>query len=375
MNMNSIDLLMQQALSEEVFPGAVLLASHHGRIRLFKAYGYANLFTQSPVSKETIFDLASLTKPLATTLAVIILIQNHLLDLDDELGMLLPQFGNSPKAAIQLKHLLYHNSGLPDYRPYYKSLMRLPPEGRIEALRNKIVVEPLVNSVGEKTVYSDIGFMILAWVVEKVSGQRLDQFVEEQIYAPLGLDRLFFMDLNSSGNRTGFAATERCSWRGIVLEGQVHDDNAYAVGGIDGQAGLFGTAADVHSLLSELMAAYCDSGALTPFSHSIVHQFFKPFSGSDRALGFDTPSRPESSCGEHFSDNSIGHLGYTGTSFWMDLDQSIIIVLLSNRVHPTRDNEAIKAFRPQLHDSVMEFLLGSKVRRFSGSRVAGSKVP
>jgi CubicO group peptidase (beta-lactamase class C family) len=286
-----------------------------------------------------------------------------LLDLEDELGILLPQFGNSPKAAIQLKHLLYHNSGLPDYRPYYKSLMRLPPEDRLKALRNKIVAEPLVNDVGAKTVYSDIGFMILAWAVEKLSGQRLDQFVEEHIYAPLGLDGLFFVDLNSAGTRTGFAATERCSWRGIVLEGQVHDDNAYAVGGIDGQAGLFGTAADVHSLLSELMAAYGDSGALTPFSHSVVHQFFKPLPGSDRALGFDTPSRPESSSGTYFSDNSVGHLGYTGTSFWMDLDQSIIIILLSNRVHPARDNDAIKTFRPQLHDAVMEFLLGSGVQK------------
>ena len=361
--MKHVDALMQQAISNNVFPGAVLLVSQCGRVKFFDAYGYANLFTQAPMAQETVFDLASLTKPLATTLAIIKLVQDQLLNLDDELGFLLPQFRNSDKSKIKLKHLLYHNSGLPDYQPYYKNLMRLPRETRSKALRELLIKEPLINVVGEKAVYSDLGFMILAWVIEKVSGQRLDRFVGEHVYTPLGLDKLFFVDLNSSSSTlTGFAATERCPWRGFLLEGQVHDDNAYAVGGFDGHAGLFGTAADVHSLLSELLAAYGDPDALKPFSHTLVRKFFKPLPGSDRTLGFDTPSRPESSCGAFFSANSVGHLGYTGTSFWLDLDQAIIVVLLTNRVHPTRDNEAIKIFRPQLHDAVMRRLLGSKVQ-------------
>lgn len=355
---------MQHAISENVFPGAVLLFSQNGRVIFFEAYGFANLDTQTPMTRETVFDLASLTKPLATTLAVIKLIQDQLLDLDNELGSLLPQFRNSDKSNIKLKHLLYHNSGLPDYRPYYKELVNLPRENRPGALIDLLVKEPLVSVPGDASVYSDLGFMILARVIEKVSGQGFDFFVNEHIYAPLGLDKLFFVDLNSALTLTGFAATERCPWRGFLLEGQVHDDNAYAVGGIAGHAGLFGTAANVHCLISELLAAYGDPDAVTPFSHALVRKFFKPLPGSDRVLGFDTPSRPESSCGEYFSTNSVGHLGYTGTSFWMDLDRSINVVLLTNRVHPSRDNEAIKAFRPQLHNAVMKFLLGSRVQRF-----------
>jgi CubicO group peptidase (beta-lactamase class C family) len=361
-DMTQVEQLMQQALSAKVFPGAVLLVSQSSRVTFFEAYGYTNLFTQAPMAKETVFDLASLTKPLATTLSIIKLIQDQRLDLEHELGFLLPQFRNSDKSKVKLKHLLYHNSGLPDYRPYYQDLMRFPQGDRSEALRVLLVKEPLIHVTGETAVYSDLGFMILAWVIETISGQRLDRFVGEQVYAPLGLDKLFFVDLNSSAALTGFAATERCPWRGFLLEGQVHDDNAYAVGGIDGHAGLFGTAADIHSLLSELLTANCDPDAVTHFPHALVRKFFKPLSGSDRTLGFDTPSRTESSCGAYFSANSVGHLGYTGTSFWLDLDQSIIVVLLTNRVHPTRDNETIKTFRPQLHDAVMQSLLGSEVQ-------------
>jgi len=370
-DMKNVDALMQAAISDKVFPGAVLLVSKSGRINFFETYGYANLFTQSPMEKETVLDLASLTKPLATTLAIIKLVQNQLLDLEFELGFLLPQFCNSDKSRIKLKNLLYHNSGLPDYQPYYKDIMRLVPEDRTKALRNLLVKEPLIHDIGQKAVYSDLGFMILAWVIETVSGQRLDRFVDEHVYAPLGLDKLFFVDLTSPAPLTGFAATERCPWRGCLLEGQVHDDNAYAVGGIDGHAGLFGTAADVHSLLSELLTAYRDPDAATHFPHTLVRKFFKPLPGPDRTLGFDTPSRMESSCGVYFSAKSVGHLGYTGTSFWLDLDRSIIVVLLTNRVHPTRDNETIKAFRPRLHDAVMQSLLGIEVQ---GSRVQGSEV-
>jgi len=339
-----------------------LLVSRSGRIKFFEAYGLSNLFTQTPMSKETVLDLASLTKPLATTLAVIKLIQDQQLDLEHELGFLLPQFRNSGKSKVKLKHLLYHNSGLPDYRPYYLDLMRLPQADRAEALRDLLVKEPLVHGIGETTVYSDIGFMILAWVIETVSGQRLDRFVGEQVYAPLGLDKLFFVDLNSTAPLTEFAATERCPWRGFLLQGQVHDDNAYALGGIAGHAGLFGTAADVHSLLTELLTAYRHPDAVNHFPHALVRAFFNPSSHSERALGFDTPSRTESSCGAYFSTNSVGHLGFTGTSFWLDLDRSIIVVLLTNRVHPSRENTAIKAFRPQLHDAVMQSLLGSTVQ-------------
>ena len=214
--------------------------------------------------------------------------------------------------------------------------------------------EPLINAVGKAVLYSDLGFMILAWVVEHLTQRRLDHFVFEEIFQPLGLNHLFFTGKNIEDKRGAFAATENCPWRQKILEGQVHDENAYAVGGIEGHAGLFGTAGDINRLLVELLFTYHGRTNTGLFQKEPLHQFFKRLPGTDKALGFDTPSRTGSSCGRSFSQNSVGHLGFTGTSFWMDLERSVIVILLTNRVHPTRDNERIKEFRPKLHDMVMD---------------------
>jgi CubicO group peptidase (beta-lactamase class C family) len=241
-------------------------------------------------------------------------------------------------------------------------------EKRKAALRKLLVKEPLVHPIGSRVVYSDIGFMILAWLIEEICGNQLDHFVSEMIFSPLGLDNLFFIDLKAARKPGVFAATEQCNWRRQLQSGQVHDENAYVVGGVQGHAGLFGIALDVHSLLSHLLSTYHGQPSTQLFQPDMVRLFFRRLAGSDRALGFDTPSLSDSSSGQFFSRNSVGHLGFTGTSFWMDLDRSIIVILLTNRVHPTRDNEAIKAFRPKLHDEVMRHLLGSEVQ---GSEVQG----
>jgi CubicO group peptidase (beta-lactamase class C family) len=200
--------------------------------------------------------------------------------------------------------------------------------------------------------------MILCWVIEQVTGSRLDRFVTDEIYNPLGLEHLFFVDLYSTKTREAdFAATELCPWRNILLEGAVHDDNAYVLGGIEGHAGLFGTAQDVLSLLSELMAAYSGFPCTTVFERNLIQTFLKRHEHTGRVLGFDTPSPVGSSCGQYFSRETVGHLGFTGTSFWMDLVRKVIIILLTNRVHPSRNNNKIKAFRPKLHDEVMKKLI------------------
>ena len=221
-----------------------------------------------------------------------------------------------------------------------------------------LVAEPLIHPVGRQTVYSDIGFMILEWLIEHICGKRLDRFVFERIYSPLGLGNLFFIDLDAPQPQGLFAATEQCSWRNKLLTGQVHDENAYVAGGIQGHAGLFGTTGDVHRLLRELMSAYHGEPSAGLFQTELVRLFFRRLPDTDKALGFDAPAAHNSSSGRFFSMNSVGHLGFTGTSFWMDLDRSIIVILLSNRVHPTRENTAIKEFRPKLHDAVMKQLLG-----------------
>ena len=169
---------------------------------------------------------------------------------------------------------------------------------------------------------------------------------------------LFFIDLQASRPEARFAATERCPWRRVLLDGMVHDDNAYAVGGIDGHAGLFGTSEAVHRLIAALLTAYFDRKPAI-FEKTLVKTFFDRNQGADRPLGFDAPSPEGSASGRYFSLHSVGHLGFTGTSFWVDLAYERTVILLTNRVHPSRRNDRIKAFRPALHDAVMEQLMGT----------------
>jgi CubicO group peptidase (beta-lactamase class C family) len=165
---------------------------------------------------------------------------------------------------------------------------------------------------------------------------------------------MFFLPVDKKPPVAEFAATEKCPWRGTLLEGVVHDDNAYSVGGIEGHAGLFGTAGDVFDILSELMAVYQGSVSKGVFDVDLTRRFLSLNEQNGRTLGFDTPSSKGSSCGRYFSKRTVGHLGFTGTSFWMDLERAIIVILLTNRIHPSRNNNRIKAFRPKLHDTVME---------------------
>ena len=354
--MKTADLLMKQDISENVFPGAVLLVSRNERLVFLKAYGFADVFTKRAMATDTIFDLASLTKPLATTLAVMMLIQQNMMGLDQNLGSIDPTFTNSEKDRIKIKHLLAHVSGLPDYKPYYLQLGELPQKKRKSALQELLLAEPLVAPIGEQVLYSDLGFMILKWIVESVCGQRLDRLVQEHIYHPSGIHGLYFIDLAAGAPKGNFAATEKCPWRNAVLNGQVHDENAYVMGGIGGHAGLFGSAEEVHSLLSILLSVYQGNRSDFLLRKELVQLFFNRQNFAGRALGFDSPDSRDASCGKYFAESSVGHLGFTGTSFWMDLEKSVIVILLTNRVHPGRDNDQIKAFRPILHDTVMKEL-------------------
>lgn len=362
--MDSIDALMKQGLADDVFPGGVLLVSVKGSIIFFNSYGYANIFSEKPMKRDIFFDLASLTKPLATTLAVMVLINRQKLSLETKIGSIIPDFNNTAKENITIKHLLCHTSGFCDYRPYYIDLFKLPLGERRAGLRKLLLNEVLINPIGKSVVYSDLGFMILCWVLESITKRRIDSFVEEEVYKPLGFNRglwreLFFIDLFSSGChlQKGFAATEFCPRRKMLLEGKVHDENAYVVGGIEGHSGLFGTAKAVNLLLGILLRAFHGIEYLNIFNRSLLQKFFIKQNGTERALGFDTPSSSGSSSGNYFSENSVGHLGFTGTSFWMDLDRFVIVLLFTNRIHPSSDNIKIRAFRPVLHDTVMKTII------------------
>jgi CubicO group peptidase (beta-lactamase class C family) len=353
-DMADVDRRMRQAVAESVFPGGVLLAACGDRVLIHSAYGCSNLLTKRPMTTATLFDLASLTKPLATTLAVMLLCQQGRIGLDQHLGNLLPELSRSDKADVTIAQLLAHTSGLPDYRPFYLQIAPLAVCERRPRLRRLLVQEPLVHKPGERVLYSDLDFMILEWVVETISGRRLDRFVAEAVYASLNIAPLFFIDLEHPAPPGAYAATEQCPWRGCLVESQVHDENAYALGGIAGHAGLFGTAAAIHGLLSALASAYHGRGRAGLFHRETVRRFFQQAPGTGKALGFDMPSATDPSCGRFFPPTSVGHLGFTGTSFWLHPEQCITVVLLTNRVHPTRANIAIRRFRPLIHDAVME---------------------
>ncbi len=354
--MKAVRQLMEEGVEKGIFPGGVLLVAARDQVVFFEAFGRARLAPERPMTTDTVFDLASLTKPLATAVCMMVLVQQGKAGLDQTLGRFIPDFSATDKKAITVRQLLCHTSGMPDYRPYHDALRKRPLCERKDQVRKLLVDEALVHEPGEVCLYSDLGFMILEWLIEVGSQTPLDRFVHESVYAPLKLGDLFFVPLDSAKHRDRhlYAATEDCPWRGKILEGEVHDDNAYTMGGVAGHAGLFGTATDVYGLLRELLNVYLGRPNTGIFHKDTVHTFFQRQADTGSwALGFDTPTRPDSSSGRYFSDQSVGHLGFTGTSFWMDLEKAVVVVLLTNRIHPTRENEKIRAFRPVLHDAVM----------------------
>ncbi len=365
MNHDKIGREFEIAISKGVFPGAVLLCALNQSIIFHEAYGKADLFEDRKMRKDSIFDLASLTKPLATTLALSKLVEKGKLSVDHKLCDILTEFLNTDKSKITIDMLLRHTSGFPAHRNYYIELLHSGDNPR-KCLQQLLIKEKLENEIGEKEVYSDLGFMILAWIIEKVSGQRLDQYVSEEIYLPLGIDRLFFMELGTENKKFKlyqgqFASTQQCPWRKKILTGEVDDDNAYAVGGIDGHAGLFGDALSVYGLCSEILKALQNKPTAV-LKSDILKNFLKRDIRFERVAGFDTPSKNESSSGRFFSESSIGHLGFTGTSFWIDPINGLIVVLLTNRVHPSRSNEGLKKFRPKIHDLVQIELMENNMR-------------
>lgn len=359
-----IDIEMNRGVEEEVFPGASLLVSKGDKILWDKVYGYAQIEPEKRnLSKSTLFDISSLTKPVCTATILMLALQDGKCSLDDPLKKYFP---STPTREITIRHLSNHTSGLPAWKPYFRWLVENEPgwilnEKGKEWLASQIINEPLENAVGEKTVYSDLGYILLGCVLEKIYQKNLDQLFEEKIVKPLKLKETFFNPLTTpkrkDPNPTHFAATETYEWRHKNLCGIVMDAHAYIMGGIAGHAGLFSTTNDLKKWLDELKKA--SKGSSTLISKETFDLFSQIPANRDLSqpyftLGFDTPSTPSSS-GQYFSPKSIGHLGYTGSSFWWDLQKDSYIILLTNRVHPTRKNQKIKEFRPKIHDVIMEF--------------------
>jgi CubicO group peptidase (beta-lactamase class C family) len=369
-----IGTAMRAAVSDGVFPGAVLLVRSSGTIRCHAAFGSAALLPErQPVSVETVYDLASLTKPLATTTALLLLIQEGFLKLDDPVQRHLSELSGTPAGQASIFHLLNHSSGLPAWRPFYERLDQeerarpgfLASDQPKQMVLQMIGEEALIYPRGSRSVYSDLGFILLGMTIERVAGSSLDEFCQRRIYDVLGATPLGFRPVHSAraAHRTvtdsGFIApTENDLWRGRVLRGEVHDENAYALGGVAGHAGLFGTAVAVSAVTGTWLRASRGSDDL--LRTGLVQDFISRQGrtpGSSWGLGWDTPSPPSSS-GSRFSPRAFGHLGFTGTSIWIDRKTELEVILLSNRVHPSRQNTAIQRFRPLIHDVICEELIG-----------------
>ena len=385
MDFSAVDVVLEEAVRDGTFPGAVVLVRQDGEVVYRKAHGYRSLEPErTPLSEETVFDLASLTKPLATTVALMRFVAEKKIRLDDRISRFFPNFGTCGKMATTIRHLLSHSSGLPAWRPYYKELRtqkqkitRLATLGSQSArdfIYAQIQREKAEYEPGTRTLYSDLGFMLLGALIEDMSGTSLDQYCWNKIYRPLGLQAMGFINIETLRQKKYetatemIAPTERCPWRGRILCGEVHDDNACAMGGVAGHAGLFAPIDEVDQLVSTLVECHAGSHPFLPAD--VVRDFWTVNTAvpdSTWACGWDTPSPQGSSAGEFFSSRSFGHLGFTGTSVWIDLERNIHIIMLSNRVHPRRENEKITAFRPILHNAVMKALLDAERRGTSES--------
>jgi len=308
---------------------------------------------------------------LATVTSILLLVQAGKLKLDASIGDVLVELKEAPIGSASLRDLLAHRSGLPGWRPLYEGLdAEGIAWGRSDAsvvrqtVLRSIRDEPLVSHIGEQSIYSDLGFILLGCAIERASGLLLDEYFYATVAQPLGAQPLFFnrdlATVSPPRNRAAvlIAPTEWDDRRERLLKGEVHDENAAAMGGVAGHAGLFGTAESVLAVSGAWLAAYHAERSL--LDCNLVREFTsKPSQPADSswALGWDTPSAPSSS-GSHFSPESFGHLGFTGTSLWIDAVRRLEVVLLTNRVHPSRKNESIRAFRPLIHDLVYEELTG-----------------
>jgi CubicO group peptidase (beta-lactamase class C family) len=342
---------------DRAFPAASVEVGRRHGVVWRRAFGALTHEPDAPeTTSDTIFDLASLTKVIATTTLAMRGVDDGLLTLEDPIRALLPEWRGADREAVTIRDLLAHASGLPAYLPFFRD-----HTGRVE-FEPAICHTPLEYSPRSRSVYSDLGFMLLGFILEDARGNstrtagRLDpastlasQF--QRLASFITPDPLAFNPPRSWRART--APTELDQWRGRLLAGEVHDENTWALGGAAGHAGLFGTAAAVGAFARAVLRTIAGEPVLA--APSTFRDFIRRtgIPGSSRALGWDT-MLPTSSCGTHMSASAIGHTGFTGTSLWIDWERDLYVVLLTNRVHPTRENDRLKTIRPAFHDAVME---------------------
>jgi len=343
-----VEKVITDAISDSTFPGAVILIWKEGKTIFEKSFGHFTYEQNSTqVKLNTIYDLASLTKVLATTTGAMVCVDKKLFSLNDKVSRYIPTFALNGKEEITIKNLLLHNSGLAAWKKYYeKNLSK-------EEILNDIYKSQPEFEPGTKTLYSDLGMIVLGKVIEEVSNKSFDEFCNEEIFIPLKMNDTFFNPPDSLKDR--IPPTENDNyWRMKLIKGEVHDENSSLLGGLAGHAGLFSNACDIARLLEMIMnKGKVDNNQLIK-KETLALFTTKKKSGNERLLGWDSKSEKGSSAGNKFSPESFGHTGFTGTSIWIDPVRNLFVVFLTNRVYPSRENKKILQVRPKLHDTVID---------------------
>jgi serine-type D-Ala-D-Ala carboxypeptidase len=355
--------ILQQAIDQQAFPAASLAVTHQGNLVALKALGRFTYETGGPsfaslakggkgaVNPSTLFDLASLTKVVATTTMAMLLYERGLVDLEAPAAAIVPEFTTDKEKdprrhEVTLRMLLAHSSGLPAHEKFF-----LKAHTRDQLLQAAITT-PLAANPATRATYSDIGFIILGVALERLADESLDRFCQREIFAPLAMTHTTFNPPAELRPKIPPTANDQ-TFRRRIIQGEVQDENASVLGGIAPQAGLFSTAAD----LARFAQTMLNSGnpILRPETTTLFTRRESTPPGTTRALGWDTPSTPSLS-GKYFSPQSYGHLGYTGTSLWIDPTRQLSITLLTNRTWPDSSNQAINQLRPKFHDAIIEAL-------------------
>jgi CubicO group peptidase (beta-lactamase class C family) len=372
--------ILQDAVAQRAFPAATVAVSNHSRLIVLKSFGSFTYEIDSPrVTPSTLFDLASLTKVSATTPMAMLLYERGLLDLDAPVAAILPEFVATTKDPrrknVTMHMLLSHSSGLPAYEKLFLKARTLA-----ELLQTALTL-PLAADPGTRADYSDIGFILLGLALERLADEALDSFCRRELYAPLAMTSTTFnppanlrpqipptaderecgagapaREMPSIAHNS--SASPRSTFRNRIIQGEVQDENASVLGGVAAHAGLFSTAQDLAKFAHAMLSA--NNSIFRPETVSLFTRREPAPVGTSRALGWDTPSSPSQS-GKYFSPQSFGHLGYTGTSLWIDPARQLSITLLTNRTWPDCSNQAIKQVRPIFHDAIIEALENSPV--------------
>jgi len=353
----TVRAILEQAIAQRAFPGAAWGVLHRGALVALDAAGRFTYEADAPlVTPGTVFDIASVSKVIATTAAAMLLVDRGELDLDARVGDLLPGFviGMEPgsgKQNVTVRMLLAHTSGLAAYAPLFRE------HPTPQALLRAILSLPLEAKPGARTEYSDFGFILLGKIIELLGGEPLHLFCQRAIFTPLGLVTTCFCPPREARSSIPPTEDDR-TFRHRVIQGEVQDENCFVLGGASGHAGVFSNAEDLLRFAQSILAQGRTTDGQTVFEPSTVEIFATRHETPDgklRALGWDVPTEGSSS-GRHFGPRSIGHLGYSGCSLWIDPDQELAVVLLTNRTWPDRSNNAIRPIRAAFHDAVVEAL-------------------